>query len=132
MSVEVLARDLQHRNPKDKDIDVERQAIHKAIEYFAKSSHANSDPYDIALIALAKLAATEDASQEIATLFSLEHSEGEASYWDLQRNTIFHGWGYTGRIETTALVLDVLAIAKQQSHSSTELDRSLNRGLSSC
>lgn len=126
--VEVLARDLQHRNPKDKDIDVERQAIHKAIEYFAKSSHANSDPYDIALIALAKLAATEDASQEIATLFSLEHSEGEASYWDLQRNTIFHGWGYTGRIETTALVLDVLAIAKQQSHSSTELDRSLNRG----
>jgi hypothetical protein len=126
--VEVLARDLQHRNPKDKDIEVERQAIHKAIEYFAKSSHANSDPYDIALIALAKLAATGDASQEIATLFSLEHSEGKASYWDLQRNTIFHGWGYTGRIETTALALDVLAIAKRQSHSSTELDRSLNRG----
>src|SRR5439155_1410824 len=65
--VEVLARDLQHRNPEDKDIEVERQAIHKAIEYFAKSSHANSDPYDIALIALAKLAATEDPSQEIAT-----------------------------------------------------------------
>jgi hypothetical protein len=126
--VEVLARDLQHRNPNDKDIEVERQAVHRAIEYLMKSGHANSDPYDITLIALAKLAATEDASREIVTLLSLEHSEGEASYWDLQRNTIFYGWGYTGRIETTALVLDALALAKQQGHSSTALDRSLNRG----
>jgi hypothetical protein len=31
----------------------------------AKTSHANSDPHDIALMALAKLAANEDASREI-------------------------------------------------------------------
>jgi len=126
--VEVLAHDLHHRNPNDKDIEVERQAVRKAIEYFTKSSHANSDPYDIALIALAKLAAATDASEEIATLLSLEHSEGEASYWDLQRNTIFYGWGYTGRIETTALVLNALTIAKQPGHFPAELDQALNRG----
>jgi hypothetical protein len=43
----------------------EREVVRKAVEYLAKTSHANSDPYDIALIALAKLAAKEDASWEI-------------------------------------------------------------------
>ena len=125
--VEVLARDLQHRNLDDKDITAERDAVRKAVEYLAKTSHANIDPYDIALIALAKLAAKEDASREIATLLSLEHPEGEASYWDLQHNTIFYGWGYTGRIETTALVLDAIAITESQAHSA-ELQRALDRG----
>jgi len=41
----------------------ECEVVRKAVEYLA--SHANSDPYDIALIALAKLAAKEDASWEI-------------------------------------------------------------------
>src|SRR5437016_14291191 len=91
--VELLARDLQHRDPKDKDIEVERQAIHKAIEYFAKSSHANSDPYDIALIALAQLAATVDASQDIPTPLSLQHPAADASYRHLPRSTNFPGWG---------------------------------------
>jgi len=125
--VEILARDLQHRNSNDKDIQAEREAVRKATEYFAKTVHTDSDPYDIALIALAKLAAKEDISQEITSLLSLEHREGEASYWDLQHNTIFHGWGYTGRIETTALVLDALAITKSLTHSA-ELERALDRG----
>jgi uncharacterized protein YfaS (alpha-2-macroglobulin family) len=126
--VEALARDLQHRNPDDKDIDAERQAMRSAIAYFSNNSRTDSDPYNIALIALAKLAAQENASKEITSLLSLEHSQRDASYWDLQHNTIFYGWGYTGRIETTALVLDALAIAKQQGNSSAELDRCLNRG----
>jgi hypothetical protein len=102
--------------------------MRKAIEYFAKSRPADSDPYVIALIALAKLAAAADASTEITTLLSLEHSEGEASYWDLQHNTIFYGWGHTGRIETTALVLEALTIAKQSGNYPAELDQALNRG----
>ena len=43
----------------------EREAVRKAVEYLPKTSHTNSDPYDIALIALAKLTAKEDASWEI-------------------------------------------------------------------
>jgi hypothetical protein len=125
--VEVLARDLQHRNPEDKDISAEREAIRRAIEYLGRTPHSSSDPYDIALIALAKLAAKENASSEITALLSLEHPEGEASYWDLQHNTIFYGWGYTGRIETTALVLDALAITESRAHAA-EVQRALDRG----
>ncbi len=126
--VEALARDLQRRKPDDKDIDAERQGVRNGIAYFSKNLRATSEPYDIALIALAKLAARDDASQEIRTLLSLEHTEGETSYWDLHHNTIFYGWGHTGRIETTALVLDALASAKQQGQSSGGLDRAVNRG----
>lgn len=126
--LEVLARDLQHRGPNDKDLEVERQAVRNGIAYLSRNIRDTSDPYDMALIALAKLAARDEASQEIRTLLSLEHSEGETTYWDLQHNTIFYGWGFTGRIESTALVLDALAIAKQQGHSSAEIERSLSRG----
>jgi len=126
--VEALARDLQRRKPDEKDIDAERQGVRNGIAYFSKNLRATSDPYDIALIALAKLAARDDASQEIRTLLLLEHTEGETSYWDLHHNTIFYGWGHTGRIETTALVLDALASAKQQGQSSGGLDRAVNRG----
>lgn len=42
--IEVLARDLQHRNSDDKDMTTEREAVRKAVEYLAKTSHANSDP----------------------------------------------------------------------------------------
>ncbi|MBA0085686.1 MAG: hypothetical protein HRJ53_11880, partial [Acidobacteria bacterium Pan2503] len=126
--VEALARDLQHRAPREKDIEVERQAVRNGIAYFSKNVWDRSDPYDIALVALAKLSARDDASQEISRLLSLGHREGETSYWDLYHNTIFYGWGYTGRLETTALVLDALAIAKQQGQSSAELDHALNRG----
>ena len=126
--VEALARDMQRRKPGEKDIDAERQAVRNGIAYFSKNSRVTSDPYDIALIALAKLAARDDASQDIRALLSLEHTEGETSYWDLFHNTIFYGWGYTGRIETTALVLDALASSKQQRQSSGELDRAVNRG----
>jgi hypothetical protein len=104
------------------------EVFRSATAYFSNNSRTDSDPYNIALIALAKLAAQEDASKEITSLLSLEHSERDASYWDLQHNTIFYGWGYTGRIETTALVLDALAIARQQGNSSAELDRCLDRG----
>jgi hypothetical protein len=126
--LEVLSRDLQHRDSKDKEVDPERQAVHNAISYFSTRVPAASDPYDIALLALAKFSANEDASQEITALLAQEHPEGEASYWDLFHNTIFYGWGYTGRIETTAVVLDALATARRQGRGGPELDRALNRG----
>jgi hypothetical protein len=126
--VEALARDLQRRSAESKDLEPERQAVRNGITFFSNNARAISDPYDIALMALAKLAARDDASQEIRTLLSLEHSEGETGYWDLSHNTIFYGWGYAGRIETTALALEALAIAKQQGLSSAELDRAVNRG----
>jgi hypothetical protein len=46
----------------------------------------------------------------------------------LYHDTVFYGWGYMGRIETTALVRDALAIAKQQSLSLEGLERAVSRG----
>ena len=126
--VKTLAADLEYRKSTEKDLDAERQILRKAIEYLAAKLPLITDPYDVALLALAKLAAREDASKEIATLLAAQHAEGETAYWDLQRNTIFYGWGYTGRIETTAVVLDALATTKHGGHTSPELDLALNRG----
>src|SRR5207244_2801155 len=45
----------------------------------------------------------------IAKLHSLAHEENGASYWSLENNTPFYGWGLAGRVETTALVVQALA-----------------------
>jgi tetratricopeptide (TPR) repeat protein len=65
---------------------------------------------------------------EIAALLALQHGEGETSYWDLFHNTIFYGWGFTGRIDTTALVLDALASAGLEGKPQPDFDRALSRG----
>ena len=126
--VEVLARDLYRRRSDDQDLAAERQAVRNGIAYFAQHSRDDSSPYGLALIALAKLAARDDASQEIADLLALAQAEGQASYWDLQHNTIFYGWGYTGRIETTALVLEAFALSEKLGNPSPALTRALQRG----
>ena len=36
------------------------------------------------------------------------HTEGDTSYWSLETNTPFYGWGRAGRLETTALVVEAL------------------------
>ena len=51
-----------------------------------------------------------------------------ASYWSLETNTPFYGWGLAGRVETTALV--VQALAKNCISPGCDVDRKLiNRGL---
>jgi hypothetical protein len=125
--VQVLARDLQHRDPKATDIEAERQAIHKGLDYLSTSSF-DSDPYSYALFALAKLAMKDDASPEIAKLLELQHAEDNTVYWDAQHNTLFYGWGHAGRLETTALVLNVLGTAEQQGNYSPEIQNALKSG----
>jgi hypothetical protein len=41
-------------------------------------------------------------------LVTLAHEEGAGSYWALETNTPFYGWGLAGRIETTALAVKAL------------------------
>jgi len=61
----------------------------------------------------------------VARLRKLEHREGDSSYWSLETNTPFYGWGLAGRVETTALVLQ--SLAKVDNSDST--DPLLSRGL---
>jgi hypothetical protein len=42
-------------------------------------------------------------------LRALAHTEGDTSYWTLETNTPFYGWGLAGRVETTALAIQALA-----------------------
>jgi hypothetical protein len=124
----VLAQDLQHPTTDQKTLEAERNAVRRALEYLSTHSINENDPYRFALIVQAKLANHEDPTKELDALLSSVHPEGEQSYWAAEHNTVFYGWGYAGRIETTALALDALASAKQQGHTTPALEAALSKG----
>lgn len=62
-------------------------------------------------------------------LRSLAHEEGAATYWNVETNTTpFYGWGFAGRLETTALAVEALAQMKDLMPNA-DVDEQLNRGL---
>jgi uncharacterized protein YfaS (alpha-2-macroglobulin family) len=71
------------------------------------------EPYLIASYALAAMNAgdKEGAARAIEKLRSLAHDERDGSYWELQTNTPFYGWGIAGRIEASSLAVQALASA---------------------
>ncbi|MGE0130751.1 MAG: MG2 domain-containing protein [Blastocatellales bacterium] len=85
-------------------------ALSRALDYLAKRSEEIDEPYLIASYALAALDAGEKARSEkaVAKLRTLARDEAGTTYWHLESNTPFYGWGLTGRIETTALVVKAL------------------------
>ncbi len=123
-----LAQDLQHPTTDQKVLDSERNAVRRALEFLSSHSINDDDPYRFALIVQAKLAIHEDPSRELDALLASTHPEGDHSYWAAEHNTVFYGWGYAGRIETTALVLDALSSAKQQGRTSPALESALSKG----
>lgn len=127
--VQVLSRDLLRSGGTDKkEVETERNLVTNGIQYLSQSVASDLDPYRISLLALAKLSVKQDASSEIDSLLAKRHAEAGTVYWDLQQNTLFYGWGLAGRIETTALVLDALATAKQQGKTDPTRDSALNLG----
>ena len=84
-----------------------------ALAWLGAQSQQQDEPYLIASYALALLGSGTDenraaASKVLERLQSLVHTEGDASYWSLESNTPFYGWGRAGRLETTALVVEAL------------------------
>jgi len=124
----VLAQDLQHPSADQKVLETERNAVYRALDFLSTRAINDNDPYLFALIVQAKLAIHEDPSKEIDALLAATHPEGDRSYWAAEHKTVFYGWGYAGRIETTALVLDALASAKQQGRASAALESALSKG----
>lgn len=86
-------------------------AVARALVYLARRIDELDEPYFIAAYALAAREAgeTAGAARAVAKLRALAHAEGDASYWSLETNTPFYGWGLAGRIETTALVVQALS-----------------------
>ena len=118
------------------DVGLEKQVsetLKHSLEYLAAKVAETDEPYLIASYALAlpKLsdgAADSRLAASLDRLRKLERHEADASYWALEANTPFYGWGLAGRIETTALVLQ--ALKKDAASASPDTDRQLlSRGV---
>ncbi|HKN76847.1 MAG TPA: MG2 domain-containing protein [Candidatus Acidoferrum sp.] len=103
-------------------------AIQHALSYLRPHIDALDEPYVISSYALAALAAGDKSAfaSSVSRLHKLERREGDSSYWSLEMNTPFYGWGLAGRVETTALVLQALSV---DSAASAESDALVSRGL---
>jgi hypothetical protein len=84
--------------------------LQKALGYLKARNAEIDEPYALALYGLASLDAgnAEEAAAIADRLEKMAIAEGSAVYWKLETNTPFYGWGTAGRLETTALVLQLL------------------------
>jgi hypothetical protein len=84
--------------------------LQRALRYLSARAEEIDEPYLIASYALASLDAgeREGAARAVARLRALAHEEGAGTYWALETNTPFYGWGLAGRVETTALAVSAL------------------------
>jgi hypothetical protein len=91
-------------------ISARNDTLPKALKYLKFRNAEIDDPYSLALLGLAAFDAGDRALAEhvTQTLAKLSRDEHGGVYWNLESNTAFNGWGYTGRIETTALVTQLL------------------------
>jgi hypothetical protein len=102
-------------------------AVRHALTYLQPQVESVDEPYVISSYALAALGAGDNAvfASSVERLRKLEHREGGSSYWSLEMNTPFYGWGLAGRVEATALVLQALA----KSTNSADSEALISRGL---
>ncbi len=105
------ARTLAMIEKSAKEKDKESQAaLQRGLEYLKTRNAEIDEPYALALYGLALLDAgnASDAKQIAAKLELMAITESAGAYWNLETNTPFYGWGTAGRIETTALVVQLL------------------------
>jgi len=90
-------------------------ALTRAFDYLSRQAAEVNEPYLIASYALAALDAGEwaRAAWAVEKLCTLPREEAGTNYWALESNTPFHGWGLAGRLETTALAVRALALARE-------------------
>ena len=108
------------------------EPVKRALEFLGRESQRTDEPYLLASYALAATHAkdTERAKVALEKLRTLAREEGNTTYWSLETNTPFYGWGLTGRVETTAVVVQALAQNCSLQAAACEGDKKLiNRGL---
>jgi hypothetical protein len=104
--------------------------LQKALAYLKTRNAEIDEPYALALYGLASLDAgdTAAAGEIAARLEKMAIPENDAVYWKLETNTPFYGWGTAGRVETTALVLQLLIREAQTGQTeNAERDRLISR-----
>jgi len=104
-------------------------ALKRALDYLARRAGEIDEPYLLASYALAAIEVGDmsRAKPVVEKLRSLAHTEGSMTYWSLETNTPFYGWGLAGRVETTALVIQ--ALTRVCASANCESDPLINRGL---
>jgi len=106
-------------------------AVKSALNYVAPQVLSMDEPYLIAAYALAAIDAGEKsrATESLERLRKLEHHQGDSSYWSLEMNTPFYGWGLAGRVETTALALQALQKGSPGGEHTPQSEELISRGL---
>lgn len=97
------------------DKDTKRSdAVRRSLAFLKEKNASIDEPYSIALFGLASLDSgdTATAVEAARRLQKLAITDADSVYWKLETNTPFYGWGTAGRIETTALVLQLLIATK--------------------
>jgi hypothetical protein len=111
----VLAMQPADAKVSPQDQDRTQTALRRALAYLAPHTEEMDEPYLIASYALAAIdggESPEKIARALRRLRALAHDEASGSYWSLETNTPFYGWGIAGRIETTALAVQAFTKAK--------------------
>ena len=89
--------------------------LEDALGFLRANAEQWGEPASLASVALTALN-TGDRETAIRALGMIErsaHAEAGATFWDLQTNTLFFGWGLPGRVESTALSVRALAAGRE-------------------
>jgi hypothetical protein len=113
------------------ELGADKQILERLTE-MAKNSQPD-DPYAMAAFASAAIDARrpELAESTIRRLSEMAQDEQGAAYWAMRANTPFHGWGRSGQVETTGMVLSAFAKwrALPLSSRTIAVDPLINRGV---
>ncbi len=104
------------------DKDANKAVLQKALNYLKANQTDAEEPYTLALFGLASLDAgnVQDAQNAAEKLRAMAKTEDGATFWNLETSTPFYGWGMTGKLETTAVVLQFLLQSKVKSQKSQD------------
>ena len=119
------------KEEKDKEQQETRATVDAALNVLEEKIESWSDTYLVGNYALAAVESGRRGHVEKARslLEGLAHREGDTMYWNLEANTSpFYGWGNAGRLETTALAVEVLAKMKA-APADGETQERISRGL---
>jgi len=134
-----IARVISSTSKSDDEAFFVAAMLKRSMNFLRQRIEEIDEPYLIASYALAAMntGEKEGAARAIEKLRSLVHDERDASYWELQTNTPFYGWGIAGRVEATALAVQALAssedagvrLSLSSKGDSRSVNDLLNRGL---
>lgn len=108
-----------------------KASIARSIAYLDQRSYELDEPYMLALLGLSAIESGDEKRANIIAdrLVAMAKDEGTMSYWMLESNTPFNGWGNAGRIETTALAVQMLIKAKSTRPDKERIEKLLSRSI---